>query len=163
MRFSLGLPVCFFFSFSVGRCVLHALDSEPQKTNEIPRIRHNIDDWPPCPGFGPKNGQKGTKTNPKTAYSKNHDGHINYLPTCFTKKKKTFDTRDSRVVPHRSTDRAQWCLTSQFGWDAVYPPWCDRMMGCVVFSSMFPLYGSTNSGVNVSIIPPRTGPCWCSW
>ena len=79
------------------------------------------------------------------------------------KKKKTFDTRDSRVVPHRSTDRAQWCLTSQFGWDAVYPPWCDRMMGCVVFSSMFPLYGSTNSGVNVSIIPPRTGPCWCSW
>ena len=129
VRFSLGLPVCFFFSFSVGRCVLHALDSEPQKTNEIPRIRHNIDDWPPCPGFGPKNGQKGTKTNPKTAYSKNHDGHINYLPTCFTKKKKTFDTRDSRVVPHRSTDRAQWCLTSQFGWDAVYPPWCDRMMG----------------------------------
>ena len=88
VRFSLGLPVCFFFSFSVGRCVLHALDSEPQKTNEIPRIRHNIDDWPPCPGFGPKNGQKGTKTNPKTAYSKNHDGHINYLPTCFTKKKK---------------------------------------------------------------------------
>ena len=43
--------------------------------------------------------------------------------------KKTFDTRDSRVVPHRSTDRAQWCLTAQFGWDAVYPPWCDRMMG----------------------------------
>ena len=44
-------------------------------------------------------------------------------------EKKTFDTRDSRVVPHRSTDRAQWCLTAQFGWDAVYPPWCDRMMG----------------------------------
>ena len=64
----------------------------------------------------------------KTAYSKNYSGHINYLPTCFTNKKKTFDTRDSRVVPHRSTDRAQWCLTSQFGWDAVYPPWCDRMM-----------------------------------
>ena len=78
-------------------------------------------------------------------------------------KKKTFDTRDSRVVPHRSTDRAQWCLTSQFGWDAVYPPWCDRMMGRMVLSSMFPLYGSTNSDVNVSIIPPRTGPCWCSW
>ena len=44
-------------------------------------------------------------------------------------KKKTFDTRDSRVVPHRSTDRAQWCLTSQFGRDTVYPPWYDRMMG----------------------------------
>ena len=33
--------------------------------------------------------------------------------------KKTFDTQDSRVVPHRSTDWAQQCLTSQFGWDAV--------------------------------------------
>ena len=43
MRFSLGLPVCFFslFFFSVGRCVLHALDFEPQKTKEIPRIRHS--------------------------------------------------------------------------------------------------------------------------
>merc|ERR1712212_958320 len=60
-----------------------------------------INYWPPCPGFGPKNGQKKTKTNLKTTYSKNHDGHINYLPTSFTKK-KTFDTRDSRVVPHRS-------------------------------------------------------------
>ena len=86
-----------------------------------------INYWPPCPGFGPKNGQKGLKT----TYSKNHGGHINYLPTCFNKK-KTFDTRDSRVVPHRSTDRAQWSLTSQFGWDAVYPPWCDRMMRCMI-------------------------------
>ena len=55
-------------------------------------------------------------------------------------KRKTFDTRDSRVVPHRSTDRAQWCLTAQFGWDAVYPPWCDRMMRRTVFSSMLALY-----------------------
>ena len=77
--------------------------------------------------------------------------------------KKTFDTRDSRVVPHRSTDRAQWCLTAQFGWDAVYPPWCDRMMRRTVFSSMLALYWSTNSEVNVSIIPLRAGPCWCSW
>ena len=55
-------------------------------------------------------------------------------------KKKTFNTRDSRVVPHRSTDRAQGCLTSQFGWDAVHPPWYDRMMRRMVFSSMFALY-----------------------
>merc|ERR1712228_1117483 len=34
--------------------------------------------------------QKMAKTNLKTTYSKNHDGHINYLPTSFTKK-KTFD------------------------------------------------------------------------
>ena len=94
-----------------------------------------INYWPPWPGFGPKNGQKGTKTNLKTTYSKNHGGHINYLPTCFTKK-KTFDTRDSRVVPHRSTDRAQWCLTAQFGWDAVYPPLCDRMMRCMILWCM---------------------------
>ena len=31
----------------------------------------------------------------------------------------TYDTQDSRVVPHRSTDWAQQFLTSQFGWDAV--------------------------------------------
>ena len=43
--------------------------------------------WPPCPGFGAKHGQKGTKTNVKKTYSKNHGGHINCLPTCFTKKK----------------------------------------------------------------------------
>merc|ERR1712212_422971 len=33
--------VFFVFVFSVGRCVLHALDFEPQKPNEIPRIRHS--------------------------------------------------------------------------------------------------------------------------
>ena len=46
----------------------------------------------------------------------------------FSMKKKTFNTQDSRVVPHRSTDWAQQCLTSQFGWDAVYPLWFDRMV-----------------------------------
>ena len=70
-----------------------------------------INYWPPCPGFGPKHGQKGTK-------------------------KKTFDTQDSRVVPHRSTDWAQPCLTSQFGWDTVYPQWYDRMMRCIILSSI---------------------------
>ena len=28
----------------------------------------------------------------KTAYSKNYSGHINYLPTCFTNKKKKHST-----------------------------------------------------------------------
>ena len=43
------------------------------------------------------------------------------------KIKKTYSTRDSLVVPYQSTDRAQRCLTSQFGWDAVLSPWYDRM------------------------------------
>ena len=33
---------------------------------------------------------------------------------------KTFDTCDSHVVPHRSTEQAQGCLTSEFGWDPVH-------------------------------------------
>ena len=45
----------------------------------------------------------------------------------FEKNKKTYNTRDSLVVPYQSTDRAQRCLTSQFGWDAVLSPWYDRM------------------------------------
>ena len=44
-------------------------------------------------------------------------------------KVKTYTTCDSRVVPHRSTEQAQWCLTSEFGWDPVLSPWYDRMMG----------------------------------
>ena len=46
----------------------------------------------------------------------------------FCKMTKTFDTCDSHVVPHRSTEQAQWCLTSEFGWDPVLSPWYDRMM-----------------------------------
>ena len=37
-----------------------------------------------------------------------------------------YSTRDSRIVPNCSTDRAQRCLTSQFGWDAVLSSWYDR-------------------------------------
>ena len=48
-------------------------------------------------------------------------------PRC-CKMTKTFDTCDSHVVPHRSTEQAQWCLTSEFGWDPVVSPWCDRSM-----------------------------------
>ena len=43
------------------------------------------------------------------------------------KNKKPYNTWDSHVVPYRSTDQAQRCLTSQFGWDAVLSPWYDRM------------------------------------
>ena len=32
------------------------------------------------------------------------------------------------MVPHLSTRQAQWCLTSEFGWDPVYPRRYDRMM-----------------------------------
>ena len=37
-------------------------------------------------------------------------------------KERQFSTRDSRMVPHCSTDRAQGCLSSQFGWDALCSP-----------------------------------------
>ena len=42
-------------------------------------------------------------------------------------KKESFSTYGSRVVPHLSTRQAQWCLTAEFGWDLVFPPWYDRM------------------------------------
>ena len=42
---------------------------------------------------------------------------------------KTYVTCDSHVVPHRSTEQAQGCLTSEFGWDPVLSPWYERMMG----------------------------------
>ena len=41
--------------------------------------------------------------------------------------KEPYSTGDSLVVPYQSTDPAQRCLTSQFGWDAVLSPWYDRM------------------------------------
>ena len=40
---------------------------------------------------------------------------------------ETFRTYGSRVVPHLSTRQAQRCLTSEFRWDLVFPPWYDRM------------------------------------
>ena len=46
---------------------------------------------------------------------------------CCSKKKRSFRTYGSRVVPHLSTRHAQRCLTSEFGWDLVIPPWYDRM------------------------------------
>ena len=49
-------------------------------------------------------------------------------PLKFQKKiKKTYNTRDSLVVPYQSTDRAQRCLASQFGWDTALSSWYDRM------------------------------------
>ena len=42
---------------------------------------------------------------------------------------KTYVTCDSHVVPHRSTEQAQGCLTSEFGWDPVLSPWYERTMG----------------------------------
>ena len=42
------------------------------------------------------------------------------------KKAGPYDTQDSRMVPHCSTNWAQQCLTSQFGRDAVLSLRCDR-------------------------------------
>jgi hypothetical protein len=47
------------------------------------------------------------------------------------KIKKPYSTGYSLVVPYRSTEPAQRCLTSQFGWDAVLSPWYDRMTKAV--------------------------------
>ena len=76
-------------------------------------------------GFGQKKYQKKGQKNRKKGWKSCQE----YQWYMFNQKKRTFDTRDSRVVPHRSTDQAQGSLTSQFGWDAVYSPWYDRMMG----------------------------------
>ena len=49
------------------------------------------------------------------------------FPPPVEKIKKPYSTGDSLVVHYQSTDPAQRCLTSQFGWDAVLSPWYDRM------------------------------------
>ena len=56
--------------------------------------------------------------------------------TVKSSKKKTYSTYDSRVVPHHSTRQAHSCLTSEFGWDPVYPRRYDRMMKTVFFQSL---------------------------
>ena len=56
---------------------------------------------------------------------------MSYTRSQREKKNETFRTYGSRVVPHLSTRQAQRCLTSEFGWDLVFPPWYDRMsMDC---------------------------------
>ena len=40
------------------------------------------------------------------------------------------DTRDSRVVTHRSTNRARRCLTSEIGRDPVLSTWYGRVRPC---------------------------------
>ena len=78
------------------------------------------------------------------------------------KMTKTFDTCDSHVVPHRSTEQAQWCLTSEFGWDPVLSPWYDRMMWMDAVDSMRSVHAfSCKTGVNRSLniaLGPRVGP-----
>ena len=58
-----------------------------------------------------------------------------------------YSTWDSLVVPYQSTDQAQRCLTSQFGWDAVLSPWYDRMTRALRKSctSLFIFWKNKNS------------------
>ena len=51
-------------------------------------------------------------------------------------KNMPYSTGDSLVVPYQSTDPAQRCLTSQFGWDAVLSPWYDRMTSALEKSNI---------------------------
>ena len=39
----------------------------------------------------------------------------------------SFITYGSLVVPQLSTRHAQWCLTSEFGWNLAFPPWYEQM------------------------------------
>ena len=41
---------------------------------------------------------------------------------------KTFNTNDSQLVPHVSTELAQRCLVSEIGRDRTFSPWYDRTM-----------------------------------
>ena len=65
---------------------------------------------------------------------------------------KTYVTCDSHVVPHRSTEQAQGCLTSEFGWDPVLSPWYERMMWADGLASMLAV--SVLSRV-AAVRPPR--------
>lgn len=40
---------------------------------------------------------------------------------------KGYNTQCSLVVSYRTTNQAQWGLTSEFGWDPVYYPWYGRI------------------------------------
>ena len=44
------------------------------------------------------------------------------------REKKTFNTNDSQLVPHVSTELAQRCLVSEIGRDRTFSPWYDRTM-----------------------------------
>ena len=51
------------------------------------------------------------------------------------------DTRDSRVVTHRSTNRARRCLTSEIGRDPVLSTWYGRVRPCGLQASGGPKNG----------------------
>ena len=91
-----------------------------------------------------------------------------FILTCkkkFAKEKKPISTTDSHVVPYRSTDVAQWCLTSQFRWDTVLSPWYDRQTRSLRWSATPPGGHADHSGgltgleVGVST-PDKPGRCF---
>ncbi len=73
-----------------------------------------------------------------TMYIRNHQRQMVLPQPIEWQKGKPNSTNGSRVVPHRSTRLAQWCLTSEFGWNQVGPPWYDRLI-ILVHHTMQPL------------------------
>ena len=57
---------------------------------------------------------------------------LTFVAFCFTlvhvTLAKTFNTNDSQLVPHVSTELAQRCLVSEIGRDRTFSPWYDRTM-----------------------------------
>lgn len=54
---------------------------------------------------------------------------------------KENNTRDSNVVPHRSTNRARTCLTSQSGRDVVLSCWYGRSRSLIVKDNIYTAKG----------------------
>ena len=81
---------------------------------------------------------------------------------CVLQKCKTYITCDSHVVPHRSTEQAQGCLTSEFGWDPVLSPWYERMMGAHAVDRL--VIDATNPVcLRSPIESPTQKPSWRNW
>ena len=74
---------------------------------------------------------------------------------------KTCVTCDSRVVPHRSTEQAQRCLTSEFGWDLVHSPWYERMMGVILGVAIKPPTAVGSNPKRYAIPGSNRGPPAC--
>jgi hypothetical protein len=62
--------------------------------------------------------------------------------------KEKNNTRDSNVVPHRSTNRARWFLTSQSGRDAVLSSWYGR--SCI-YQTIYTNIYATNEPTYLSL------------
>ena len=78
--------------------------------------------------------------------------HLFFFISSGWKCKKPYSTGDSLVVPYQSTEPAQRCLTSQFGWDAVLSPWYDRMTSATWKSRIWIKKSKLMKKINIFIL-----------